>query len=346
MRGLCGGPHSRPCGRAVHAGATDTPAGPWRALHEGATDTPDTPAGPCPALHEGAADTPAGARGELTGRARIAVAFLAMVPTLPGSARVFGLVLAASSLPAVGCTGKAPDKDAPLGCTKDTDCKGDRVCAAGTCQDAPADAKPGAVKGDAPAQPPTGPQKPGDNPAARGDAAALLRERVPRRAGGGVEAGPRAAPADRRCRGAQVFEGPFGPSPKSMLVVDARGPISMRRCGPTVTGTGTGRSRTTGAAPGESRRSRSRRGRRRGAGRPRDGHVHARRRRAGQLRERALAVEGSEHVPPPRPRDRDCPAGVGGGNPREAEAVSGGERLRLQISLATPEAGRVLERCQ
>lgn len=148
-----------------------------------------------------------------------------MVPTLPGSARVFvlGLVLAASSLPAVGCTGKAPDKDAPLGCTKDTDCKGDRVCAAGTCQDAPADAKPGAVKGDAPAQPPTGPQKPATipPPAVTPPPSSGSEFRAVPEAEWKPVLGPRLRIGAVVAH--QVFEGPFGPSPKSMFVVTREG---------------------------------------------------------------------------------------------------------------------------
>jgi hypothetical protein len=102
-----------------------------------------------------------------------------------------------------GCAGKAPDKDAEQGCTKDTDCKGSRLCVVGRCQDAP-------VKSAAPtataAQAPTATQA----------AAAGAFRAVPE-----SEWKPLVGPRLRK--GAvvihTVFEGPIGPSPASLFIV-------------------------------------------------------------------------------------------------------------------------------
>lgn len=142
-----------------------------------------------------------------------------MRPTLPASALV--IVLAATALPALGCTGKAPDKEAPgpTGCAKDTDCKGDRLCSGGTCQDAPA-----AVKSGAPTQPPAPPRVTTLPPPA-------IPSPVPLPPAGGFRAVPEAEwkplIGPRLRIGAfvahQVFEGPLGPSPKSLLVITREG---------------------------------------------------------------------------------------------------------------------------
>ena len=117
-----------------------------------------------------------------------------------------------------GCTGRAPDKDSPAaqGCVKDTDCKGDRVCVSGQCQDAPA--RPGAAgPGNAPGAQP-GAQQPGaqPNPVPAPAVAAPTFRAVP-------EAEWKPVIGPRLRIGAivahAVFVGPIGPSAQSLFVV-------------------------------------------------------------------------------------------------------------------------------
>lgn len=121
-----------------------------------------------------------------------------------GSAGLLGL--GAASL--AGCTGKSDDGGAapPAGCVKDTDCKGDRLCVAGQCQDAPATSSPAPTRSTVPAPPPPAPTPPPTS---------AFRE-VP-------EAEWKPALGPRLRRGAvvahAVFEGPLGPSATTMFVV-------------------------------------------------------------------------------------------------------------------------------
>lgn len=120
------------------------------------------------------------------------------------------VVVAVSIL--AGCTGRAPDKEPPPGCTKDTDCKGERVCVGGACQDAP-------TRSAAPAQAPATTQAPAATPARQAPASPTFRA-VPESEWKPV-IGPRLRVGAVVSH--QVFEGPFGPSPTSLFVVTREG---------------------------------------------------------------------------------------------------------------------------
>jgi hypothetical protein len=115
---------------------------------------------------------------------------------------------------AAGCTGKAPDKDAPAGCAKDTDCKGNRVCVSGSCQDAPAAAQSGS-----PAQAPATTRAPAATTSPSAEPSPAFRPLVATdwvpRIGKRLRVGAKVAH--------QVFEGPLGPSPRSIFVVTQEG---------------------------------------------------------------------------------------------------------------------------
>jgi len=125
-----------------------------------------------------------------------------------------GLTLAVALI-GVGCEGKkeAADKDnAPAGCQKDTDCKGDRVCVAGECA---SDTKAGApkAKGAPSSSAKAVPAK--AKPKAAGPTFAPVKAEVYNpRLGPKMKAGSEIAHT--------VFEGPFGPSPKSLFAITKR----------------------------------------------------------------------------------------------------------------------------
>lgn len=118
------------------------------------------------------------------------------------------LSLAALAGAALAGCGKGPDGDA-AGCTKDTDCKGDRVCVAGSCQEAPAGAATTAKP--APPQPTAAPTTQAPSSQARAVPEAEWKPVIgPRLRIGAVVAH-------------QVFEVPFGPAPGSLFVVTREG---------------------------------------------------------------------------------------------------------------------------
>lgn len=124
-------------------------------------------------------------------------------PSLPP---LLAALIALCALPACG---KAPDKEAPAGCTKDTDCKGDRLCIGGACQDAPAGARsavPTATQRAAATQSATAIQAPSSSPFRAVPEAEWKPLIGPRLRVGSVVAH-------------QVFEVPLGPSARSLFVV-------------------------------------------------------------------------------------------------------------------------------
>jgi hypothetical protein len=123
---------------------------------------------------------------------------------------------------------KKDDDDKAGGCAKDTDCKGDRVCQAGACVEPGAKASSAPASNPAPAPgpapgpaPPTPTQGGGSNVPAPAEPAQPSATFVPV----ALEAWqPRLGP--KMVAGSKVvhtvFEGPFGPSPRSLIAVTER----------------------------------------------------------------------------------------------------------------------------
>jgi hypothetical protein len=103
-----------------------------------------------------------------------------------------------------GCKSDEPTASKDAGCTKDTDCKGDRVCQDGKCT---ADGAATSTTAKA------GKPKPG------GDFAKVQEGGWVKRLGPKMKAGSKMAHS--------VFEGPFGPSPKSLFAVTQRSDESL-----------------------------------------------------------------------------------------------------------------------
>lgn len=134
---------------------------------------------------------------------------------------LFAALAAGAALGTAACSDGLPEGEPGAGCLKDTDCKGDRVCVSGSCQE-PATGKSAPSVTPTPAPTPKKTASPARTASdtGSGEPSAPLFRAVP-------ESEWKPLLNSKQKPGAEVahavFEGPFGPSPKSMFVVTKEG---------------------------------------------------------------------------------------------------------------------------